>query len=217
MLRFCALALFISLPSFGWAEFSGRITVIDGDTIDVGDVRVRIHGIDAPEKGQTCTSEQNTVWACGEWVNEQVRARFQGKRATCTRVDTDKYGRAVATCTVGGKDMGRMLVSDGLAFAYRKYSMAYDLDEKGAAVNDRGLHASRVQSPSQYRKTRAKGRIPPDRNCPIKGNISSSGTRIFHVVGQRFYEQTGINERKGERWFCSEREAIQAGWRKARG
>jgi hypothetical protein len=94
--------------------------------------------------------------------------------------------------------------------------MAYDLDEKGAAVNDLGLHASRVQSPAKYRKTRAKGRTAPDQNCTIKGNISSSGTRIFHVVGQKFYEQTGINTRKGERWFCSTNDAIKAGWRKSR-
>lgn len=216
MLRFCALFVFIVVPSLSLADFSGRVNVIDGDTIDVGDVRVRIHGIDAPEKGQTCQSEQNLKWACGEWVNQQVRVRLQGQRATCKRVDTDKYGRAVATCFVNGEDIGRGLVSDGLAFAYRKYSMAYDLDEKGAAVNDRGLHSSRIQDPAQYRKTRAKGRIPPDRNCAIKGNISSSGKRIYHVAGQRFYEQTGINTNKGERWFCSADEAVKAGWRKAR-
>jgi len=66
--------------------------------------------------------------------------------------------------------------------------MAYDLDEKGAAVDDRGLHSSRFQDPAQYRKTRAKGCIPLDRNCAIKGNISSSSKRIYHVAGQRFYE-----------------------------
>jgi hypothetical protein len=103
-----------------------------------------------------------------------------------------------------------------LAFAYRKYSMAYDLDEKVVAVNDRGLHSSRVQDPAQYRKTRTKGRIPIDRNCAIKGNNSSSGKRIYHVAGQRFYEQTGINTNKGERWFCIADEAVKAGWRRAR-
>ncbi|MFT5784829.1 MAG: endonuclease YncB(thermonuclease family) [Ascidiaceihabitans sp.] len=216
MLILCALFVLLCLPSLTMADFSGSIVVIDGDTIDVGDVRVRIHGIDAPEQDQKCTSGQNLSWARGAWVSDQVRERFQGQRATCRRIEIDKYGRVVATCKVNGEDIGRALVSDGLAFAYREYSMAYDLDEKGAAVNDRGLHASRVQSPAQYRKTRAKGRIPPDRNCAIKGNISSSGTRIFHEAGQKFYERTGINTRKGERWFCSVDEAVKAGWRKSR-
>ena len=216
MLRFCLFVLVCCVPSLTLADFSGPIVVIDGDTIDVGDVRVRIHGIDAPEQDQKCLSEQGVQWACGTWVSDQIRARFQGQTAQCTHVEIDKYGRVVATCLVNGDDLGQVLVSDGLAFAYRKYSMAYDLDEKGAAVNDRGLHASRIQNPSQFRKTRAKGRIPPDRACSIKGNISASGTRIFHEIGQAFYEQTGINTAKGERWFCNREEAVQAGWRRAR-
>jgi endonuclease YncB( thermonuclease family) len=216
MLRLCAVFILFCLPSLTFANFVGPIVVIDGDTIDVGDVRVRIHGIDAPEQDQKCLSEQGVQWACGAWVTDEVQKRVEGEIAKCTRVDIDKYGRVVARCLVHGDDLGETLVSDGLAFAYRKYSMVYDLAEKGAAVNDRGLHASRVQSPSQFRKTRAKGRIPPDRSCSIKGNISAKGVRIFHEVGQAFYEQTGINTNKGERWFCNAAEATAAGWRKAR-
>jgi endonuclease YncB( thermonuclease family) len=52
--------------------------------------------------------------------------------------------------------------------------------------------------------------------CVIKGNISSSGERIYHVPGQRYYDKTQINEGKGERWFCTEQEAVGAGWRKAK-
>jgi len=49
-----------------------------------------------------------------------------------------------------------------------------------------------------------------------QGNISSSGERIYHVPGQRYYDKTQINEGKGERWFCTEQEAVDAGWRKAK-
>jgi hypothetical protein len=52
--------------------------------------------------------------------------------------------------------------------------------------------------------------------CVIKGNISSSGERIYHVPGQRYYDKTQINEGKGECWFCTEQEAVGAGWRKAK-
>ena len=52
--------------------------------------------------------------------------------------------------------------------------------------------------------------------CVIKGNISSSGDRIYHVPGQRYYDKTLINWLKGERWFCTEQEAVAAGWRKAK-
>lgn len=53
--------------------------------------------------------------------------------------------------------------------------------------------------------------------CGIKGNVSfNSRERIFHVPGQEDYDATKINSRYGERWFCSEAEALAAGWRKAR-
>ena len=53
--------------------------------------------------------------------------------------------------------------------------------------------------------------------CAIKGNVSiNSGERIYHVPGQMFYADTVIDNGYGERWFCSEAEARQAGWRKAR-
>lgn len=54
------------------------------------------------------------------------------------------------------------------------------------------------------------------KECVIKGNISGSGEKIYHVPGQRFYDATKINRKKGERWFCSEWEAVKAGWRKAK-
>lgn len=54
----------------------------------------------------------------------------------------------------------------------------------------------------------------PDRDCTIKGNISPDGM-IYHMPGQRDYSRTRISEKNGERWFCTEDEAVAAGWRRA--
>lgn len=54
-------------------------------------------------------------------------------------------------------------------------------------------------------------------NCKIKGNINSKGEKIYHMPGGRWYEKTKIDDDDGERWFCTEEEAEQAGWRKAGG
>jgi len=215
MFRFCFLILLICYAPIASADVSGTVRVIDGDTFDVGGVRVRLHGLDAPEQAQECETDQGTSFACGAWVTTTVAGLYDGRQAFCAQVDRDRYGRVVGRCQIGGEDVGARIVGDGLAFAYRKYSLVYDLDEKSAAVNDRGLHAYRVQSPAQFRATRTKGRLPPDGACRIKGDISQSG-RIFHVPGQADYTRTGINLAKGERWFCSEAEARAAGWRKAR-
>ncbi len=215
MLRICSAIVLLCLPTLAMAELRGPVIVIDADTIDVAGTRIRLHAIDAPELDQGCETEQGTTFDCGAWVTAQVRARFEGRQAVCTRRDTDRYGRTVATCAVGGEDMGREIVAEGWAFAYRRYGLDYDLEEKAAYVAGRGLHGLRVQSPAWFRKTRAKGRIPPDPACRIKGNVSGNG-HIYHVPGQEYYEQTGINEARGERWFCSAAEARAAGWRPAR-
>ncbi|MEY8831407.1 thermonuclease family protein [Sedimentitalea sp. XS_ASV28] len=216
MLRTCAIFVLCLIPHLAVADPSGRIRVIDGDTWDVGGERVRLFAIDAPEADQTCQTPEGAVWRCGQWVSQQVKARYDGRQARCTTIDTDRYGRAVARCTVGGRDVGRALVSDGLAFAYRKYAMDYDLDEKAAVVNDRGLHGSRFQSPAQFRAARRSAVQPSRQDCPIKGNVSSKGVKIYHLPGQEHYDKTRINTAKGERWFCSEAEARQAGWRRSR-
>lgn len=53
--------------------------------------------------------------------------------------------------------------------------------------------------------------------CDIKGNVSiETGERIYHVPGQKYYSKTNILPRYGERFFCSEKEAISAGWRRSK-
>ncbi|APG87563.1 succinoglycan biosynthesis protein (plasmid) [Sinorhizobium americanum CCGM7] len=58
--------------------------------------------------------------------------------------------------------------------------------------------------------------VSPIPGCDIKGNMSyRTGERIYHVPGQEYYSQTRIDFLSGERWFCSEEAAREAGWRKA--
>lgn len=217
MLRILAVIVLALSPVAAAAQPEGRIRVIDADTWDVGGVRVRLFGIDAPELDQICTRASGADWACGVWATDRVRALYGGATARCAPVSRDRYGRVVARCSVGGADAGRALVSRGLAFAYRRYSMDYDLDEKGAAVNARGLHAGRVQRPAAFRAARRRAEDgPPAGGCVIKGNISGRGERIYHLPGQRDYARTRLSPDKGERWFCSEAEARAAGWRPAR-
>lgn len=61
------------------------------------------------------------------------------------------------------------------------------------------------------------GAMLPASGCDIKGNVSiNSRERIYHVPGQKHYHETRISPEHGERWFCSEADARQAGWRKSR-
>ncbi|RUZ73833.1 hypothetical protein EN943_25975 [Mesorhizobium sp. M7A.F.Ca.US.006.01.1.1] len=63
---------------------------------------------------------------------------------------------------------------------------------------------------------RQGGGISALSGCATKGNISVAGERIYHMPGQRHYNETVVNSAKGERWFCSQWQAWWAGWRKSK-
>lgn len=217
MIRFCCI-LFIAFGTPLWAEISGQIDVVDGDTLNIGAQSIRLHGIDAPEIDQLCDDREGQPWPCGVFVRDAVIELFQGLDATCNVLDQDRYGRSIAKCYVNGADIAEEIVRRGWAEAYRRYSFDYDLAEKTAQLQGVGLWSGTMQSPSAFRadqRMAVPGAQPPDPVCFIKGNISASG-RIYHLPQNRDYEATRINEAEGERWFCTEAEARAAGWRPAR-
>ncbi len=215
MLRLC-LCFVLMLPQMVLAADrpTGTVRVVDADTWDVGGVRIRLSGIDAPELDQTCRDAQGVEWRCGAWATQVARQRFDGRPAFCEPVDRDRYGSVVARCYVAGSDAALTLVEDGLAFAYRKYSREYVPIEQRAAKEKKGLHATVIPVPWVHRAGTAG--LPRQETCQIKGNISPSGEKIYHVSGQAFYTATKINKAKGERWFCDARAARLASWRPAK-
>jgi endonuclease YncB( thermonuclease family) len=213
-MRILPLFLLAALPAM--ADPSGTIRVIDGDTLDVGGETVRLFGIDAPEGEQTCTTAAGDLWPCGAWAAAELRARVEGRTATCDTQDTDRYGRTVARCFTDGIDIAGAIVADGIALAYRDYSWDYDLAEKSAQVAGLGLWSGSFQPPADWRAAQAAPAPQPvTGDCIIKGNISSSG-RIYHQPHNRDYADTRIDPARGERWFCTTAEAEAAGWRAAR-
>lgn len=82
-------------------------------------------------------------------VTRQVQDRYAGRQGRCTSLETDRYGRTVVRCTVQGQDIGQVLVREGIAFAYRRYSQDYVADEVIAQAADRGIHDFQIQSPAR--------------------------------------------------------------------
>ena len=211
------------------ADLSGRAQVIDGDTLEVGGARVRLYGIDAPESAQRCRSGGRT-WSCGREATRALARHIGSRSVACKEHDQDRYGRMVAVCRVGGEDVNAWVAARGWFFAYRKYLMSYVAEEAAAKAAKRGIWQGDVVAPWEWRRgerlaggqsaaqpAASRPAAQKERGrCAIKGNISKSGTRIYHVPGGRFYGQTRINTSKGERWFCTEGQARAAGWRRSR-
>jgi hypothetical protein len=102
-----------------------------------------------------------------------------------------------------------------------RYSDAYVSTEAEAKAVRRGVLAAKNEPPWEFRAHRWNEAVQSpeadkQRRCPIKGNISRTGERIYHVPWQASYNRVRIGERHGERWFCDEGEAERAGWRRAR-
>ena len=203
---------------------SGTATVIDGDTIEIRGQRIRLHGIDAPESSQWCTDNQGNTLRCGQQAALQLDSLVGGKNCQCQILDTDRYGRQIAICYRDGTDINEWMVAHGQALAYRKYSSDYVEAEQSARSVRRGIWQYSFEEPWSWRQQRrgANGGEQaaqqmkvnePSGDCHIKGNISRDGERIYHTTDSPWYERTRIDVSAGERWFCSEQQAKQAGWR----
>ena len=206
------LFLFLSGPVAA-ATLTGSADIVDGDTIKVGGIPVRLEGIDAPESWQTCNRD-GRIYGCGQQATQALANLIAGQSVQCEIAGRDAYGRALGVCTAAGIELNRTMVRDGWAFAFIKYSDRYAADQTAAEAAKAGLWAGSFVKPWEWRLGEVQA-AEKTRACVIKGNIDRDGERIYHLPFQQFYPRTRINESKGERWFCTEQEALKAGWRRS--
>ena len=145
-----SLYLFFGILIFSSAN-SDLLIVTDGDTIRIGDERIRFSGIDAPEIKQTCIY-QEIEFKCGEFSKNLLIEKISNQEVSCIRESTDQYGRTLAECFVGKESLSSYLVREGYAFAYRKYSNKFILDEEYAQSKGNGMWSMDFMFPWDFRK-----------------------------------------------------------------
>ena len=154
-----ALAASLALSSLAWADFTGNVvSVADGDTITVLDVdkvqhKVRLTGIDAPEKKQPF----------GNRSKQRLSDMVFNKTVTVETDKRDRYGRELGKVLAGGKDVNLEQVRAGLAWHYKKYErtqsatdrQAYADAENVAKAAKRGLwHDDAPAPPWEWRHSK---------------------------------------------------------------
>ena len=129
MKRAAILLLFaVLVPHRGDEPVAGVARVIDGDTIEISETRVRLWESTRRSLAQRCTVD-GALYPCG-FDASRALAKYIGRRdVTCTHRDTDRYRRMVAVCTVDGVDISRWMVQQGQAIAFRKYTLDHFADE----------------------------------------------------------------------------------------
>jgi len=213
MLGFYCVCLVVFSLGLAGPAIAAEVRVIDGDTISIDNVHYRLHGIDAPEAGQRCNESGGGTWRCGDEATRHLEQLIGEAVPVCDNRGIDDYDRILSVCTVDGRELNRSMVTDGYAWAFRRFSEDYVTEEDEAA--QRGLEIWQAETPTPWDYRAAKWEVAiqeAPEGCPIKGNISNNG-RIYHAPWSPWYTRTKVSLDKGERWFCSEREALDAGWR----
>lgn len=209
-----------SQPAFAATKqtFYKVTKVIDGDTIQVNigskKEKVRLIGIDTPET----VDPRKSVQCFGKEASQKAKKLMSGKsvrlEADATNSNKDKYNRLLRYVYLkNGTFVNEYMVKEGYAFVYLQFPFQYMTEFKQyqseAQSASKGLwnvNACPQKAPATSEKKS---------ECVIKGNVSSTGDKIFHVPEGAYYDKTTIDESAGEKWFCSEAEAVAAGWRKS--
>ncbi len=127
---------------------SGTARAIDGDTLAIGAARIRLIGLDAPERKQTCTRPNGAVWSCGTEAGARLAALVAGQQVQCALAGRDRYRRDLARCRVPQGDLGAILVREGWAVADGAY-----LDEASYARAARlGIWSGTFEQPRDVRR-----------------------------------------------------------------
>jgi len=132
-------------------QIAGKAMVIDGDTIEINRIRIRLHGIDAPESSQTCAVNGEPA-PCGRQAARALADKIGARPVRCIRRDTDAYGRAVAVCHADGRDLNAWMVAEGWALAFRRYSTDYVAQEEAARAAKRGVWRGAIEAPWDFRR-----------------------------------------------------------------
>ena len=172
--------------------------VIDGDTIVLeGKSKVRLRYADAPEM----------EFCGGKEAKKQLEKSVLGKRARIEGQIPDQYGRGMALVYVNESLVNKEMLSSGwVRYHHDNSELTEELKEVAKEAREEKLGI--------YGKCQSKD-IPDKAGCVIKGNIdNNSKYRNYYLPNCSQYRFTVVEKDMGEAWFCTEKEAIEAGFKK---
>jgi endonuclease YncB( thermonuclease family) len=170
-----ALALIAAaLARISTDSLSGQAFAVDGDSLSLGEARLRLEGIDAPELGQKCLVGGRDV-DCGREARNHLRALIGGADVACSGWQQDKYGRMLVRCSARSVDLNAAMVRDGWAVAFGDF----DAEEREARAERRGLWQGEFQQPRDWRREHVEA--PADLD-PQVGSVSALFERVWQRI-----------------------------------
>ena len=156
VLFFCTQYYYENHPQ--WQIFNNNdVRVIDGDSISLGKLRIRLQGIDAPELKQECLDiKSDKLYKCGEVAKDYLIRLIDQQAIECTNEGLDRYQRQLSYCYVRDINLNQEMVKSGNAVAYSKYDKSFIKEEKKAKLNKKGIWGSKFNYPDKWRKNKNK-------------------------------------------------------------
>lgn len=175
--------------------------VVDGDTFDINSgERVRMYGINAPEYPNGCLAEESKTRLEELILNKKIKIINKGK---------DNFGRSLGMIYIDKLSINKVLVTEGLAIYDGKVNpdnkevLEMENANNEAKMTSRGLWSSKC---SQLNK-----------KCVIKGNFrEADNTKVYSLPNCYNYDKTIVDPTGRDKWFCSEAEAVAAGFVKSK-
>jgi endonuclease YncB( thermonuclease family) len=218
-----------------------EMTVIDGDSIQIGNTVYQLAGIDAPELGQVCDHEGN-LWLCGLAAGSELRKliNLQTLPIKCT-IQTQQNSLAVATCLIGESEISDILLKSGYVVALEESAPHYIAMENLGKRGSLGIWGSKFILPRNWRdgerlqnENRFKGSFHPTKNypwkvleeiflnkpktgpvsCMVRGKVFEGSDKFYFGPLDTEFESLKMMPEQGDRYFCGDEEARQAGWRR---
>lgn len=208
------LSLLVLLPGLALAQMQEPVKVLDGDTLEVGAERVHLYGLDAPEPGQEC-EHYGMLWSCGAEAGTVLERLIGGRHLDCKAQGSGDDGAKLVACRMGPESLNEEMLKTGMAVALPDAPADYRAAEAAARAAKRGIWAGRFVRPADWRQGTRLAPTPAAERCRIKGDIGATGVRRYYVPGHSDYVAIEVDASRGERWFCTEMEAIKAGWKLA--
>ena len=219
------------------------INVVDGITIDVeldGKImRVRYLGIDIPDPKSSLYSVSIVDRAL-----QYNKFLVQNKTVEMEMgvSDKDLHGRNIRYVYVNGEMVNKSLLTNGYAIVAdfsvnMREKTSFDIAEENAKLEQRGIWKplkpnNHITPIIPQKPTRSFGTLPippvtkatavkcdysETSNAVIKGNVDvNTKERVYHIPSGLLYSVTEINTENGDKWFCTEKEALAAGWEKSK-
>ncbi|MEM0935768.1 MAG: thermonuclease family protein [Pseudomonadota bacterium] len=168
---------------------------------------MRINGIDAPEAGQKCATRRGSEWPCGREAVAAMAALVEGKEVACEKHEEDVYGRWIATCVADGVDVGEAMVLSGHAWAFLRFSDAYE-PQQAIAESARHLASSNADpvglsrgtmGPSYCRDPRGSAGGVPDQGKHLgqRPHLPRALVALVQPHAHRHFERRAVVLRRG--------------------